>query len=193
LTAVAIYIMGMGISALASYVLMAVLVAPALVQMGVPVIVAHFFIFYMTVSTFITPPFAPAAFVAAAIARTEPMRVGYQAMKLAIVAYLVPFIAIFQPALLWQGSALDIAQAAVTAIIAVFSLSVAFEGHCLTGVRLLERPIWLAGGFLLFYPSVMTDITGLILVTGGFGIQLIKRKREKAMVGWRQALRPPIG
>jgi len=178
LTAVAIYIMGMGVAAIASYILMAVLVAPAMVQMGVPVLVAHFFIFYVGVSMFITPPYAPAAYVAAAMAGANPMRVGFQAMRLAIVAYLVPFVSIFQPALLWQGTALEIGIAAVTATIAVYALSVGFEGFCLTHLSWLERGVWLAGGFLLFVPSIALVGPGLLLFCIGFSVQWFKRKRK---------------
>lgn len=178
LTAVAIYIMGMGVAAIASYILMAILVAPAMVQMGVPVLVAHFFIFYIGVSMFITPPYAPAAYVAAAMAGANPMRVGYQAMRLAIVAYLVPFVSIFQPALLWQGTPLEVGVAAVTATIAVYALSVGFEGYCLTFLSWPERMIWLAGGFLLFVPSIPLAGPGLLLFCIGLLIQWLKRKRR---------------
>jgi len=178
LTAVAIYIMGMGISAIASYILMAIMVAPAMVQMGVPVLVAHFFIFYVGVSMFITPPYAPAAYLAAAIAGANPMSVGYQAMKLAIVAYLVPFISIFQPALLWQGSITEIVIAFATGIIAIYALSVGFEGFFLTFLYWPERLIWLAGGFLLFVPSIPLIAPGLLLIAIGFSIQWVKRKRK---------------
>ena len=182
LTAAAIYIMGMGISAIASYILMAIMVAPALVQMGVPVLVAHFFIFYVGVSMFITPPFAPAAYLAAAIAGANPMSVGYQAMKLAIVAYLVPFISIFQPALLWQGTAVEIVLASVTAVIAVYALSVGFEGFFLIPLHWLERLVWLAGGFLLFVPSIPLIAPGLLLIAFGIFIQWFKRKKRRSML-----------
>jgi TRAP transporter 4TM/12TM fusion protein len=178
LTAVAIYIMGMGVAAIASYILMAVLVAPAMVQMGVPILVAHFFIFYVGVSMFITPPYAPAAYVAAAMAGANPMRVGYQAMRLAIVAYLVPFVSIFQPALLWQGTPLEIGLAAVTATIAVYALSVGFEGFCLTHLSWFERIIWLAGGFLLFIPSIKLIAPGLALFCIGLFFQWMKKKGD---------------
>ena len=178
LTAVAIYIMGMGISAIASYILMAILVAPALIQMGVPMIVAHFFIFYIGVSTFITPPFAPAAYVAAAVAGADPMRVGYTAMRLAIVAYLVPFISIYQPALLWQGSMVEIGIAAITGIIAVYALSVGFEGFCLTPLKWPERVVWLAAGFALFVPKITLIAPGLMWVAIGFFFQWLKRKQK---------------
>ncbi len=187
LTGAAIYIMGMGISAIATYILMAVLVAPAMVQMGVPVLVSHFFIFYIGVSMFITPPYAPAAYVAAAVAGADPMRVGYQAMKLAIVAYLVLFVSIYQPALLMEGTALEVVVAAVTAIIAVYCLSVGFEGYCLTFLKWPERFFWLAGGFLLFVPSIRLIAPGLLLVAIGLAIQWVKRKRTMNLLPKGQA------
>jgi TRAP-type uncharacterized transport system fused permease subunit len=178
LTAAAIYIMGMGISAIASYILMAVMVAPALVQMGVPVLVAHFFIFYVGVSMFITPPFAPAAYLAATIAGADPMKVGYQAMRLAIVAYLVPFISIYQPALLWIGTPTEIIAAAASGLIAIYALSVGFEGYFVAPIRWWERLIWLAGGFLLFVPKMSYIPTGLALVLVGFALNWPKRRRK---------------
>lgn len=182
LTAVAIYIMGMGIAVIATYILMAILVAPAMVQMGVPILVAHFFIFYIGVSMFITPPYAPAAYVAAAVAGADPMRVGYQAMRLAIVAYLVPFISIFQPALLWIGTPFQVVVATVSGIIAIYCLSVGFEGYCLTFLRWPERFIWLAGGFLLFVPHVNTIIPGLALIGIGFFVQVLRRRRKAGVL-----------
>jgi hypothetical protein len=172
---------------------MAIMVAPALVQMGVPVLVAHFFIFYVGVSMFITPPFAPAAYLAAAIAGANPMSVGYQAMKLAIVAYLVPFISIFQPALLWQGTAIEIVLASVTAVIAVYALSVGFEGFFLTPLRWLERLVWLAGGFLLIrFADVMLAAPGVLAalaMIGGFtalfaGLVMLTQPAVKTALAW---------
>ncbi len=158
---------------------MAIMVAPAMIQMGVPVLVAHFFIFYVGVSMFITPPYAPAAYLAGAIAGANPMSVGYQAMKLAIVAYLVPFISIFQPALLWQGSTMEILTAFATGIIAIYALSVGFEGFFLTFLSWPERLIWLAGGFLLFVPSIPLIAPGLLLIAIGVSIQRVKRRRRE--------------
>jgi TRAP-type uncharacterized transport system fused permease subunit len=175
--------MGMGISMVASYILLGVLVAPAMGQMGVPVIVAHFFILYMSVSMFITPPYAPAAYVAGAIAKADPMKTGYQAMKLAVVTYLVPFISIYQPALLGEGTATEIVVAAVTGIIAVFCLSAGLEGFCFTTLNWLERIIWLAGGFLLFVPtlSLWVLVPGFLLIGIGLMIQRLKLKHREAI------------
>lgn len=183
LTGVASYILGMGVSAIASYLILAVLVVPAMVQMGVPVIVAHFFILYMGVSMFITPPYAPAAFVAATVARADPFAVGYQAMKLAIVAYLVPFISIFAPALLLQGSVSEILVSAVTAIVAVFALSVGIEGFLLTRLGWLERIVWLAGGLLLFIPKLSLVLPGFVVLAVGLLLQVRKRKKSTFIAG----------
>jgi TRAP transporter 4TM/12TM fusion protein len=163
LTGAAIYIMGMGVSAIATYILMAVLVVPAMTQLGVSPLVAHFFVFYVGVSMFITPPFAPAAYMAGTLAGADPFKVGYAAMRLAIVAYLVPFISIFQPALLGVGSFWEVAIAIATSVVAVYALSVGFEGYCLTRVRLPERAAWLVAGFLLFVPSTILAIPGTAL------------------------------
>jgi TRAP transporter 4TM/12TM fusion protein len=182
LTGVAIYIMGMGISMVATYILLGVLVAPAMGQMGVPVIVAHFFILYMSVSMFITPPYAPAAYVAGAIAKADPMKTGFQAMKLAVVTYLVPFITIYQPALLGEGSATEIVVAAVTGIIAVFCLSAGFEGFCFTTFNWLERIVWLAGGFLLFVPTIRMLVPGFLLLGIGLLVQRLKLKKTRAIL-----------
>ncbi len=119
----------------------------------------------------------PAAYVAAAVAGADPMRVGFQAMRLAIVAYLVPFISIFQPALLWIGTTSQVIVATVGGIIAIYALSVGFEGYCLTFLRWPERFIWLAGGFLLFVPKVTLMAPGLALVAVGFVIQWLRRRQ----------------
>jgi TRAP-type uncharacterized transport system fused permease subunit len=177
LTFLAIRLMGMGVSAIATYVMMAVLVAPALVQMGVPPLVAHFFIFYVGVSMFIEPPFCPAAYAASVVAQApNPLMVGFQAMRLSIVAYLVPFISIFQPALLGVGTPFEIGIAVVTSIPAVYALSVGFEGYCLAPIGWLERPLWMIVGFLLMVPSLPTALPGTMFFLVLFGSQWYKRK-----------------
>ncbi|MBP1731346.1 MAG: transporter, fusion protein [Deltaproteobacteria bacterium] len=177
LTGAAIYIMGMGVSAIATYILMAVLVVPAMTQLGVAPLVAHFFVFYVGVSMFITPPFAPAAYMAASIAGADPFRVGYVAMRLAIVAYLVPFISLYQPALLGVGGFWEIVLAIITSIPAVYALSVGFEGYCLTRTRLVERLGWLICGLLLFVPSSTSAVPGALLFLGLGVVQWYRRKR----------------
>jgi TRAP transporter 4TM/12TM fusion protein len=178
LTFLAIRIMGMGVSTIATYVLMAVMVAPALVQIGVSPLVAHFFIFYVGVSMFIEPPFCPAAYIAAAIAGASPMRVGFQAMRLSIVAYLVPFITIYQPAMLWQGTAVEVVMAAASGIVAIYALSVGFEGYLFAPAKWWERLMWLAGGFLLFIPKIAFIAPGMVMVALGVMLQWPKRRQK---------------
>lgn len=181
LTGLACYVMGMGVSAVATYIILATLVAPAMIQKGIPILVAHFFIFYMGASLFITPPLAPAAFAASVIAKASPFAIGFQAMRLAIVAYLVPVTIIFNPALLLIGSGMEILTAIVTALIAVYALSVGIEGWFRCQLHWAERVIWLASGLLLFVPVVSMIAPGLVLLAAGIAIQLQKsRSRSRA-------------
>jgi TRAP-type uncharacterized transport system fused permease subunit len=106
------------------------------------------------------------------------MRVGYQAMRLAIVAYLVPFISLYRPGLLWQGTVPEIISATAASVIAVYALSVGFEGYFLTSLKWIERILWIAGGFLLFVPGLSTDVLGMILILTGALIQRIRQRRK---------------
>lgn len=97
-------LLGMGLTVIAVYILMASLVIPALVSLGVPVLAAHFFAFHFGVHSYITPPVALSAFAAAAIAKTPPMATGFESFRLGIAAYMIPFLFVYSPALLGQGA-----------------------------------------------------------------------------------------
>ncbi|MBI4287446.1 MAG: TRAP transporter fused permease subunit [Chloroflexi bacterium] len=152
LAALASYIMGMGISMLVSYVVLAILVAPALVQLGVLPLAAHMFIFYMGVSAFITPPVAMAAFAAAPIAGANPMRIGIVSMRLGIVAFLVPFAFVYSPSLLMQGSPQGIVLAVLPVTIGVLALTAGFSGYLFRVTFLWERVLMGVGGVGLIIP-----------------------------------------
>lgn len=162
LAGVSCYILGMGVASIVSYIILALVVAPVMVQAGTPLLVAHMFIFYMGLSTFITPPNAGAVFQAMAIARAgaNVWNTGYAAMRLGIVTYLVPFIFFFSPAFLLIGSPAEVAVAAVTGVIAVIVLAAGIEGYLFTKARWWQRILFLCGGILLFVPGLMTDIIG---------------------------------
>lgn len=170
LTGITCYILGMGISSIAAYILLAVLVAPAMAEAGLPVLVAHFFIFYMGLSTFITPPHCSGVFVAAGIAGSEPFKTAFRAMRLGVVCYLVPFIIVFNPALMLVGAAREIALATVTAVVGVVALSVGIEGFIRRIMAWWERLPWLAGGLLLMVPGWGTDLPGLAFLAAGAAI-----------------------
>jgi TRAP-type uncharacterized transport system fused permease subunit len=160
--------MGMGISNMASFILVSIIVGPALKESGIPILVSNFFILYVTTATMFTPPYAPNAYIAGAIARANPFRVGFQAMRLGIVCFLVPFIIIFNPALLLVGEPGEVALAAVTAIVGVFALSIGIEGYLLSIMGWLQRVLFIVGGLVLVYPTILTDLIGLGILALAF-------------------------
>lgn len=170
ITAVTIYIMGMGMAPIVSYILMAILVAPAMTQLGVTVLAAHFFILYISISTFITPPFALASYMAAAMVNADGMRASLKAMRLGIVCYMVPFVSVFDPALLLVGSASQVIWATFTAACGIILLSAGLEGYLFRPLAPWRRLLFLAGGVLLFIPGWRTDLIGIVL--GGLPLLL---------------------
>jgi TRAP-type uncharacterized transport system fused permease subunit len=167
LTAITCFIMGMGMGSIAIYLTLAVLVAPVLVESGVPVVAAHLFILYWGIVSFITPPVCIAAFVAAGIAGSNPMGTGLVATRLGIVTYIVPFLFIFSPVLVMIGSPAEIILATITSLVGVLTLSVGVVGHFYVGTAKLgifERLLWIAGALLLIKPGLITDIIGAIIV-----------------------------
>jgi TRAP transporter 4TM/12TM fusion protein len=167
LTAITCFIMGMGMGSIAIYLTLAVLVAPVLVESGVPVVAAHLFILYWGIVSFITPPVCIAAFVAAGIAGSNPMETGLVATRLGIVTYIVPFLFIFSPVLVMIGSPAEIILATITSLTGVLILSVGVVGHFYVGTAklgILERLLWVAGALLLIKPGLVTDIVGAVIV-----------------------------
>lgn len=160
LAAATSFIMGMGLTATVCYILLATLVAPALTNMGVSPIAAHLFMLYWGMLFMITPPVAIAVYVASGIAGSPMMKTGYQAMRLGMVAYIIPFMWIYKPVLLMQGSTMDIALTVVTSAIGVIALAVAIEGYMLTKVSWLQRLLIGAGAILLITPGLTSDGVG---------------------------------
>jgi len=160
LTAIVCYLMGMGVDILGAYIILAALVGPSMEHLGVRLFVAHFFILYMCAIGFFTPPLAPAAFVAGAIAKADPFRVGFIAMRLGIIVFLVPFIIVYSPALLLIGSVGEVLQAVVTALVGVFILAVGIEGYLFSNVKWIERIPLIGAGLLMIVPGAVTDAIG---------------------------------
>lgn len=162
--AVTCFILGMGMTVSAVYVFLAIVMAPALVELGVNQVAAHLFVIYWAAASYITPPVALAAFAAAGIARSNPMATGFTAMKLGVGKYLVPFAFALNPALVAQGSLTDIVLAFVFAVCGIAVIGAAIEGYVpRPEVRL---PIWsrvvlAAAGLLLLAPWPMAWPAGL--------------------------------
>lgn len=160
ISGVASYIMGMGVSLLVAYVLLATLVAPAMINLGVEPLVAHFFIMYMGATTFFTPPYCPAAFVAGPIASASPFRIGLQSMRLGIVCFIVPFILVYNPALILVGTPGAIILAVLSSIIGVIALSAGIEGYLFSKMSWIQRVLFLGAGTTMIIPGVATDVAG---------------------------------
>jgi TRAP transporter 4TM/12TM fusion protein len=155
-------VLGMGMPSVACYALLATLIGPALKQLGVDLFAAHLFLLYFGAMSFITPPVAPAAIIAAGMAKASYMRTGWQACRLGIVAYLAPFIFVSNPVLLMKGSFLEVTFSFLTAAIGVVLLAAALEGYLFRRVNWLERVVFLIGGVGLFIPGWKTDMIGML-------------------------------
>ncbi|UCG66366.1 MAG: TRAP transporter fused permease subunit [Deltaproteobacteria bacterium] len=153
LTAIASFILGMGMTSIPCYLVLVILVAPALVHLGVVPIAAHLFVFYWGLISFLTPPVAVAAYVACGISGGHPMRTGFIAMRLGVVKYIVPFLFVYSPSLLLMGPIGKITIALITGIIGVTILSIGLEGFLLKPITVLERLLFIVGGSLALIPA----------------------------------------
>ena len=183
LTMICCIILGMGVPTTANYCIMASTCAPILITIGVPKIAAHFFVFYFGIVADITPPVALAAYAGAAIAKGNPMKTGVNATKLAIGAFIVPYIFCMNPAmLLIDVSALSIIQIVITSFLGIFGVAAAINGHLLRRMHPITRIAAAAGGLLMMDPTLITDIIGLVLLGGVFEWQYFSRKKAAAAV-----------
>lgn len=164
LTALGSIVLGMGLPTTAAYVVLAALGAPALVQLGVPLLAAHLFIFYFGCISNVTPPVSLAAFAAAGIAGSPPIRTAVSAAILAGAGFIVPFMFVYGPELLMVGAPLQIVLATTTALVGVIALAAAGVGYARKRLAPWERLLGLAGAILLVYPGLASDGAGLIAV-----------------------------
>ena len=159
-------ILGLGLPTLAVYVMLAILVAPALVKVGVQPMAAHLFILYFGVMSLITPPIATAAFVAATIAKTDPMDAGWLAMRFGWASYIVPFLFVYSPALIMRSSLPEIIAVAVLSLVGIWFMCVAFTGYAFREMSRALRIAFGAAGFLLLLPFQAAPINGWLNLAG---------------------------
>ncbi len=177
LTMLCCIVLGMGVPTTANYCIMAATCAPILVRMGVPALAAHFFVFYFGIVADLTPPVALAAYAGAAIAQSNPMKTAFTATKLAIGAFIVPYIFALNPAmLLVDTNAWEVVLICITSFIGIFAVSSSLEGWFLHHMPWYQRILAVIGGLLLIYPGIVTDSIGLALVAVVVILQLIARK-----------------
>ena len=173
LTALASFVLGMGLPTSAAYLLLAVLVAPALTRLGLSPIVAHMFIFYFGLVSAITPPVALAAYAAASIAGADANATAVESMRLGFVKLLVPFAFVTMPGLLMTGTGMQIAISIVLATLAIAGLSVAFAGWLVRPLSGLERIAFAAGALLVAWPTAVDATDALTLAARAVGLAVL--------------------
>ena len=178
LTMIACIILGMGVPTTANYVIMATITAPIVIQMGVPVLAAHMFVFYFGIVADITPPVALAAYAGAAIANANPIKTGITATRLAITAFIVPYIFVYSPEMLFINTdALTVVRITATSIVGIVGVAAALEGYMRCKMNWAERICAGAAGLMLIHPAWHTDIVGVVLIVAIYMFQRIKARK----------------
>ena len=181
LTMLCCIVLGMGVPTTANYCIMASTCAPILMSeaIGVPMLAAHFFVFYFGIVADITPPVALAAYAGAAIAKAPPMKTAFNATRLAIGAFIVPYIFALNPAmLLIDAQWYDVALITVTALMGIFGVAAGLGGFVFKPLKVWERVLFIAGGLTLLVPGLATDLIGLALVAAVGAVNYMGAKKE---------------
>ena len=171
-------VLGMGVPTTANYCIMASTCAPILIRLGIPAIAAHFFVFYFGIVADITPPVALAAYAGSAIAKSPPMKTAFNASKLAVGAFVVPYVFALNPAmLLINTSPWQVALVIVTSIVGIFGVAAALNGFLFRRINPLLRVLLAAGGLLMLDPAPFTDLIGVVLLAAALAWQYFGAKR----------------
>ena len=181
LTMICCIILGMGVPTTANYCIMAATCAPILEKLGVPTVAAHFFVFYFGIVADITPPVALAAYAGSAIAKSNPMKTGINATKLAIAAFIVPYVFAYSPSMLFVDveSWVDIVTICLSAMLGIYGVAAGLNGFVKRKLNWLFRILFIVGGLTLIIPGWKTDAIGLILVGGITAYEFIMAKKEQ--------------
>ena len=183
LTMIGSIILGMGVPTTAQYIITSTLAAPALAQMGVPMMSAHLFCLYFGVLADVTPPVALATYAASGIARSNPMKTGFTALVTAVAGFLVPFMFVYNPYLLLQGDILHILLGCFTALIGILGLSAGVQGYLVNDLNIFERILLLGVPFLIIYPTLTTNVIGVIIIAAIYALQKGMGKKGRKLEG----------
>lgn len=178
ITMIAGLILGMGMTTSSVYIILSVLVAPALIQMDVPALAAHMFTFYFGILSAITPPVAVASYAAASVVKDNPMKLGFSAWKVGIPGYIIPFMFLYNPELLLIGSVPNIILSTVLVVIATCFMSMSIEGYFKSEINIVGRVLIFAGAILLIKPGLVSGLIGLGLAGIIIVPQYIKDKKK---------------
>ncbi|MCR5537437.1 MAG: TRAP transporter permease [Succinivibrio sp.] len=202
LTMICCIVLGMGVPTTANYCIMAAVCAPILTSpaIGIPIICAHFFVFYFGVVADITPPVALAAYAGSAIAKAPPMLTAFNSTKLAIAVFIVPYIFAFHPAMLFTGveplfevenasaftlemlKGLEIASICLTSVFGIFSVSAALNGYLICRLKSVYRVVLAVGGVCMMVPGLVTDCIGLGILVGTIMLLRLRSNKEQESV-----------
>ena len=164
LTMIASIILGFGLPTTACYIVLAVLVAPVLVKMGVDIVAAHLFVFYFGIISVVTPPVAMAAYVGAGIANAKPFKTAWYATKLGLNGFIIPYMFVYGKALVWKGTAFEIAFAVVSGVVGSAAMAAAIQGWFLSRLNFFKRIILCIGALSLIKTGLLTDVVGYGIV-----------------------------
>ena len=180
LTMLCCIVLGMGVPTTANYCIMASTCAPILIRLGLPAVAAHFFVFYFGIVADITPPVALAAYAGSAIAKANPMKTGFNATKLAIAAFIVPYIFAYSPAMLFEGvtGIWPVLQIGLSSVLGIFGIAAALNGHLIRHIPVVFRVVLAVGGLCMMIPGALTDVIGLAVVALIITYQYFKAKAE---------------
>lgn len=181
-TMITALLLGMGVPTTANYVITSTIAAPALVQMGIPVLAAHMFVFYFGIIADVTPPVALAAYAGSAISGGNPLMTGVNASKLAIAAFIIPYVFVLNPVVLMvNATPLALVQTLVTAVIGMIAVSSSLIGFLANDMRMVERLILFAAGIMMIIPGGVTDAAGLAILVACIVFQKRRKNAEAAV------------
>jgi len=183
LVMLACIVLGMGVPTTANYVIMATMAAPLILKIApaTPVLAAHMFVFYFGIVADITPPVALAAYAGSAIAKSDPLKTGITATRLAITAFIIPYVFVLQPKMLFiDAHAIEIIKIVLTSFVGIVAISAGMEGYFRTKMAWYERIVSLGAGLCLITPDTLTDIIGIALLILCIIYQTIKVKKAVA-------------
>jgi TRAP transporter 4TM/12TM fusion protein len=169
-------ILGMGLPTTAAYLVLATVISPALVKMGAPVLTAHLFVFYFGCISTITPPVALASYVAAGIAKADLNKVGFTAFKYGIVSFILPYMFMYGPSLLMEGSAIEILLTVLFSVVGVVAIGMAIVGYIKTDTNMVEKVLLIACGILMIFQGTLTDVIGIVIFVGLIFVSTKKAK-----------------
>lgn len=180
-TMISCIILGMGIPTTANYVITSTVAAPALMQLGVPTLAAHMFCFYFGIVADITPPVALAAYAGAGISGGDPMKTGFQAVRLAIAAFIIPYLFVYNPVLLLiDANVIKVIQVVISALVGMTGIAAGLSNYFIIETKPIERVLLLIGGLGLLDPGTFTDVLGIVVLAVVIIMQKARMKRGAA-------------